>query len=520
MEPHPDLSGGLGDRVEDRVVTARDDVVVVGDGRRPAQRELGQADRCRGGDVLDRDPRPDRIELLQPAEEVAAGRPAAGEPLVEVVVRVDESRRHDAAVAGDDLVAGARHDRADLGDPPAFDGHLARPTGASKYLSSRPRQVVACAPTSCQEWGERRQHEPVADFANRPVRSQRKQGGSDVDQSSHSVGVTPASTTGSASPSQRYRVEPKGIEHITGEERWGKPSGLFWMWAGAVWNVEYVVYGTLVVVVFGLSFAQAVPVIIIGNLFYLLTGFASLQGPVAGTTAFAISRAPFGPNGNRVPSFFNWVTQVGFETEGIAFIVLAGIALAAKANLTAGDGLKIALIIGAVLVQACLPFIGHAAMLKVLRWLALPFVALFVIMAIITADKVQPERDPARSRLGLDHGGARPGHLRRRPRLDRERQRLLAVPAGELQEERRSSGRSPSAPASPRSCSRSSVRPSRPPSPGPRPPSGSSRSTGSSRSSRAGSSCPTSSSPSCSCSPSTAWTSTPRASPCRASAFT
>jgi nucleobase:cation symporter-1, NCS1 family len=209
-----------------------------------------------------------------------------------------------------------------------------------------------------------------------------------VDQSSHSVGVTPAATTGSQAPPSASRVEPKGIEHITGDERWGKPSALFWMWAGAVWNVEYVVYGTLVVVVFGLSFAQAVPVIIIGNLFYLLTGFASLQGPAGGTTAFAISRAPFGPNGNRVPSFFNWVTQVGFETEGIAFIVLAGIALAAKANLTAGDGLKIALIIGAILVQACLPFIGHAAMLKVLRWLALPFVALFVIMAIITADKV------------------------------------------------------------------------------------------------------------------------------------
>ena len=51
------------------------------------------------------------------------------------------------------------------------------------------------------------------------------------------------------------------------------------MWAGAVWNVEFVVYGGLAVVVFGLSFAQAVVVIVIGNLFYLLTGLASLQGP-------------------------------------------------------------------------------------------------------------------------------------------------------------------------------------------------------------------------------------------------
>ena len=193
------------------------------------------------------------------------------------------------------------------------------------------------------------------------------------------AGGTPPSVTS---------IEAKGIQHITQGERWGQPAGLFWLWAGAVWNVEYVVYGTLLVVVFGLSFAQSVLVILLGNLFYLLTGFASLQGPLAGTTTFTISRASFGPNGNRMPSVFNWATQVGFEIEGIALIVLAGLALAAKAGVTAGDGLKAALLIGAVLIQACLPFIGHAAMLRVLRWLSFPFIALFVIMAIITASKV------------------------------------------------------------------------------------------------------------------------------------
>ena len=189
-------------------------------------------------------------------------------------------------------------------------------------------------------------------------------------------------------PPSAASIEVKGIQHITQGERWGRPSGLFWLWAGAVWNVEYVVYGTLLVVVFGLSFAQSVVVILVGNLFYLLTGFASLQGPLAGTTTFTISRAPYGPNGNRVPSAFNWATLVGFEIEGIALIVLAGVALAAKAGVSAGDGLKAALLIGAVLIQACLPLIGHAAMLQVLRWLSFPFIALFVIMAIITASKV------------------------------------------------------------------------------------------------------------------------------------
>jgi nucleobase:cation symporter-1, NCS1 family len=183
-------------------------------------------------------------------------------------------------------------------------------------------------------------------------------------------------------------VEHRGIEFVPLSDRWGKPWELFWMWAGAVWNVEFVLYGALAVIVFGLSFAQALLIIIIGNLFYVLTGLASLQGPRAGTTAFAISRAPFGPNGNRLPSFFNWITQVGFEIEGIAFIVLAVVAIGDRFKLTSGTPAKILFIVLAVLIQAVLPWLGHAAVLKVLRWLAIPFVVLFVIMAILTSSKV------------------------------------------------------------------------------------------------------------------------------------
>jgi purine-cytosine permease-like protein len=159
------------------------------------------------------------------------------------------------------------------------------------------------------------------------------------------------------------------------------------MWAGAVWNVEFVYYGAIAVVFLGLSFAQAVLIILLGNLSYVLTGLASLQGPQAGTTTFAISRAPFGPRGNKLPSFFNWVTQVGFEIEGIAFIVFAAIVLTNKAGFTAGTAAKVIFIILAVAIQAVLPTLGHAAVLKALRWLAIPFVVLFVVLAILTADK-------------------------------------------------------------------------------------------------------------------------------------
>jgi NCS1 family nucleobase:cation symporter-1 len=190
-------------------------------------------------------------------------------------------------------------------------------------------------------------------------------------------GTAPSATT----------IERRGIEHVPNDDRWGGPSGLFWMWAGAVWNVEFVYYGAIAVVFLGLSLAQAVVVTLLGNISYVLTGLASVQGPQAGTTTFSISRAPFGPRGNKLPSFFNWVTQVGFEIEGIAFIVFAAIVLTTKAGFTAGTTAKIIFIILAVAIQAILPTLGHAAVLKVLRWLAIPFVVLFAVLAALTASK-------------------------------------------------------------------------------------------------------------------------------------
>ncbi|MEP7026310.1 MAG: cytosine permease [Actinomycetota bacterium] len=198
-----------------------------------------------------------------------------------------------------------------------------------------------------------------------------------------STGIRPRRTA----PSARS-VEQRGIEHVPLTARWGGPANLLGLWAGAVSNVEFLIYGCLAVIIFQLSFAQAVAMILIGNLSYLLTGLASLQGPQAGTTTFTVSRAAFGPRGNKIPTFFNWITQVGFEIEGIALIVFAAIALAAGGGMLAGTPAKIIFIILAVAIQAVLPLLGHAAALKVLPLLAIPFAVLFVIMAVITAPKV------------------------------------------------------------------------------------------------------------------------------------
>ncbi len=180
--------------------------------------------------------------------------------------------------------------------------------------------------------------------------------------------------------------ESRGIGYIPVGERRGRPADLLWMWAGALFNVEYVVYGALIIS-FGLKFWQAALVIVVGNLSYLITGVGSLQGPAAGTSVFAIARAPFGPRGARSVSVFNWMTQVGYETEGLALVVLAGLALAAKAGVHSSTGLKVILIVGAAAIQLLLPLFGHRAMLRVLRLLVVPFVVLFILLAIFALPK-------------------------------------------------------------------------------------------------------------------------------------
>jgi NCS1 family nucleobase:cation symporter-1 len=177
-----------------------------------------------------------------------------------------------------------------------------------------------------------------------------------------------------------FKIEQHGIDLIPDSERKQRPSGLGWLWAGAVFNVEFFFYGTLIMI-FGLSVWQAIVCILVGNLFYALLGLASIQGPLTGTTAFMVSRAPFGKNANRLVALFNWVTQVGFEIEGVFFVVATVILLFGRYNNTLGTPAKVILIIAASLVQMLMPLFGHATISKVLRWLAYVFIVLSAVLA-------------------------------------------------------------------------------------------------------------------------------------------
>lgn len=186
---------------------------------------------------------------------------------------------------------------------------------------------------------------------------------------------------------EAFKVEQHGVDLIPEDQRHMTPAGLFWLWAGGIWNVEFLVYGALIMS-FGLSFGQAVLAIVVGNVFYFFLGLLSLQGPETGTTALMVSRAPFGQNGNRLVAFFNWITQVGFEVEGLALIVLVTVQMFHRGGVHSSTTLKAVIIVVAVAIQFVVPFLGHATITTVLRWLSVVFIGVFAIMAVLVVPHV------------------------------------------------------------------------------------------------------------------------------------
>ena len=118
-------------------------------------------------------------------------------------------------------------------------------------------------------------------------------------------------------------IEENGVNVIAQSERRGSPRELFWPWFGANVSVLGLSYGAFIFGL-GVSFWQAVVVGFFGIIIsFLFCGLIALAGKRGSAPTMVISRAGFGVRGNRLPSGFSWLLNVGWETALSVIAVLA-----------------------------------------------------------------------------------------------------------------------------------------------------------------------------------------------------
>ncbi|MFJ8191936.1 purine-cytosine permease family protein [Streptomyces sp. NPDC096094] len=184
-------------------------------------------------------------------------------------------------------------------------------------------------------------------------------------------------------PSEKAgRVEAHGIDHIPDHERHGSPRQLFSVWAAA--NVTYlslVTGGALVLM--GLTLWQALAVIVVGNLFWLLTGLLAISGPAAGAPSEVITRAMYGVRGNRVNNaVVGWLISVCYFALNLAAAATAAFALVEMAGVTANTGVKVAVVMVVAALTLTIGVYGHGMIMKLYLPITLTLTAAFAVVAV------------------------------------------------------------------------------------------------------------------------------------------
>ncbi|MFB6842133.1 purine-cytosine permease family protein [Streptomyces sp. NPDC056361] len=201
------------------------------------------------------------------------------------------------------------------------------------------------------------------------------------------------------------RIEAHGIDHIPDGERHGHPRELFSVWAAA--NVNYlslVIGGALVLM--GLTLVQAVAVIVVGNLFWLLTGLLATSGPAAGAPSEVITRAMYGVMGNRVNNAIGgWLVSVCYFALNLAAAATAAFALVEKTGITANTPVKVAVIVVIAALTLAISVYGHALIIKLYLPITLVLVGVFTVVAFAVLRHADFSYAPAAKLSGVELWG-------------------------------------------------------------------------------------------------------------------
>ncbi|MFC5831223.1 purine-cytosine permease family protein [Nonomuraea insulae] len=184
-------------------------------------------------------------------------------------------------------------------------------------------------------------------------------------------------------------VEQNGINAVPEGERRGRPRDLFWPWAGSNLSLFGVAFGVYIV---GLGLG-VVPAIITGAVGYalsfLLVGLVAIGGSRSGVPTMTLGRAPFGYQGNKLPTLFSYVSNVGWEIVLVTLSAQAGAEilkrLAPGLPVTTTTAVCFAV---AALVVIAVGVYGHAMIMLVQRYLTYVFVVLTVVYMILMVPRL------------------------------------------------------------------------------------------------------------------------------------
>lgn len=154
-------------------------------------------------------------------------------------------------------------------------------------------------------------------------------------------------------PDKVSSIESLGIEHVPEEQRHGTSKRTFTLWFAANLTIADYVIGVLSTVYFGFTVAEALPILLVGNLLGgLLLGLAASMGPKLGFPQMLSSRSSFGRKGNYLTGGFNWVSTAGWFTVNTVLAVLALQVVLPSANFVAAAALYVG-------IQAIIALYGH-----------------------------------------------------------------------------------------------------------------------------------------------------------------
>ena len=202
-------------------------------------------------------------------------------------------------------------------------------------------------------------------------------------------------------PERAGRIETHGIDHIPDSERHGRPIELFWVWAGANVNYLSLVVGAALVLM-GLTLPQALAVIVVGNLCWLLPGFLSVSGPAAGTPSEVITRAMYGVRGNRVyTAISGWLISVCYFALNLAAASVAAFALLERVGIEQNTLETVVVVVVIAAVTLAISVFGHATIVRLYLPITIALVAVFAVVGASVASVTDFSAAPASELTGI-----------------------------------------------------------------------------------------------------------------------